>query len=310
MKRLVPLIMALLLLSACTKPIHKSHKSMYCMDTVMDLQIWSTDPDGDAQAIRDLLMDLEATWDPASSTSAIAELDRGGDGLTPEQKELIGRIEALSQRTGGAFDPTLYAVTEAWGFPTDSYCVPTPEQLEDALAMDRWDLGAAMKGYAGMCCVEKLSQLGSDRALLDLGGNIQTFGSKRDGSAWMIGIRSPEGDDTIGTVAVHGTMSVITSGDYQRYFEVDGKRYSHILDPKTGYPADSGISSVTVISRDGLVADVMSTALFVMGLEEATRLWQESDDFEAVFLLTTGEVYATEGVTLTGCDHEVIHREK
>ena len=133
-------------------------------------------------------------------------------------------------------------------------------------------------------------------ALLNLGGNVQTIGSKPDGSAWIIGIKDPKNPDTAMMGLSVTDQAVVTSGGYERYFEQDGHTYWHIMDPTTGHPADSGLRSVSIIGEDGLTCDGLSTSLFVMGLEKAAELWAQSDDFEAVFVTDTGEVYITEGL--------------
>lgn len=310
MKRLLCLLLLLFpILSGCTQSSSGETRTVYAMDTVMTFQIWGKDADVGLDRISRELTQLEADWSAVAEDSLLSQLNRGeAVALEPEQASLLEQVEALCQRTGGAFNPHLRALSAAWGFYGDDPHVPSQAQIQAALADRQWDLGGALKGYAGQECARLLETLDVDRAMLVLGGNVQTYGDKPDGSPWQIGIQNPDGGDYLGVLAVTGTVSVITSGDYQRYFEADGVRYHHILDPETGYPADSGLRSVTVICRDGLTADCLSTALFVMGLEEASEFWRESDDFEAVFVATDGTVYATQGAALSGCRYEVIPR--
>lgn len=310
MKRFLLLILAIsLLLCGCSKNTEPAQATLFCMNTVMDLKVWGKDQDAGLARIQAKLLELEALWSATDEASVLSSLNRGAEvQLDPAHAALLSQAEALSVRTGGAFNPKMRAVSEAWGFYNDAHRIPSSQEIAAALETEQWDLGAALKGYAGQECADLLSELDIDRAMLVLGGNVQTYGEKPDGSPWLVGIQNPDGGDNLGIVSVTGTASVVTSGDYQRYFEVDGVTYHHILDPETGYPADSGLSSVTIICRDGLTADCLSTALFVMGLEEAAEFWQESDDFEAVFVTTDGTIYATEGANLSACQYEVISR--
>ena len=310
MKRLVTVCLLIFLLCGCTLQMPAVQADHWAMDTYMNFKIWGEDAEKATEQIKILLFEMEETWSATAEESLLCRLNRGASIPNSEQQALLDAVLALHCRTEGAFDPQLGSVISLWGFLFDDYRIPEQSEIAEALRQKQWNLGAVIKGYAGQQAVEVLSELKIDSAVLNLGGNIQTYGEKGDGSPWQIAIQNPAGGDYLGVVSVIGTMSVVTSGDYQRYFEQDGVRYHHILDPKTGCPADSGLASVTVICRDGMTADALSTALFVMGLERGTEFWRQSDDFEAVFVLSTGEIYATEGAALSGCEYEVISREK
>ena len=307
MRRLMIVCLVLCcLLAGCEKEVPQAQRTVFAMDTVMDLQIHGADCEAAATELTALINELETTWSVTREDSLIHQLDTAQ--LTDGQTELFYRVRALQTRTNNFFDPTLQKVCAAWGMYTKSYRLPSLEELHLAMTREEWDLGAAMKGYCGEQAVALMDTMDIEYAILDLGGNIQTYKQKPDGTPWKIGIQNPDGGDPLGVLSVTGTMAIVTSGDYQRSFELDGKRYHHIIDPRTGYPAESGLRSVTVISSSGLTADCLSTALFVMGLDSGSDFWRESNDFEAVFVTTDGTIYATAGVSLSGCQYEVISR--
>ena len=221
MKRLICVLLICLMLTGCAAR-YKAQDTLFAMDTVMDLQVWVRDAK-DAElalgAVNDLIRKTEDTWSATDEKSVLSALNRGEESLTAGQQALLAELEAMSVHTGGAFDPKLHSVLELWGFLSGQYRVPTRKELDAALEQEKWNLGAAIKGYAGQECIELFKKLGVDRAILNLGGNIQTYGSKPNGEPWQIGIQNPDGSGNIGIISVEGTASVVTSGDYQRYFE-------------------------------------------------------------------------------------------
>jgi thiamine biosynthesis lipoprotein len=142
-------------------------------------------------------------------------------------------------------------------------------------------------------------EYGITSGMVSLGGNVQVLNRKTDGTCWKIGIRDPQSEsgDVLAAVEVENE-AVITSGGYERYFEQDGNTYIHIIDPRTGYPADGDLTSVTIISEDGMLADALSTSLYIMGLEQASDYWRSyGTSFDMVLVTTEGELYVTEGIS-------------
>ena len=170
MKKLLCLLFVCLLLTGCAPA---AQATVYRMNTVMTLEIQGPDAKEALSAVDALLKDLEETWSATRDGSVLSALNAGEAVTpTPEQADLLDRVEALSERTGGAFAPHLRALSHAWGFGTENQAVPSPDEIAAALAQDQWDLGGALKGYAGQEAAALLDTMDIDRALLNLGGNI------------------------------------------------------------------------------------------------------------------------------------------
>ena len=174
------------------------------------------------------------------------------------------------------------------------------------------DLGGIAKGYTSSRVMEIFKEYGVEHGLVSLGGNVQALGGKQDGNPWRGAIQNPESElDYLGVLEIKDKC-VITSGGYERFFEQDGVRYHHIIDPRTGSPADSGIISSTIISSDGALADGLSTSLFIMGLEEAEKYWRaNADKFDFVLEDRSGKLYISEGAAkmiTTEMDMEVVKK--
>ena len=159
------------------------------------------------------------------------------------------------------------------------------------------DLGGIAKGYTSSRIMDIYKEKGVTSGLVNLGGNAQVFGTKPDGSLWRVAVQSPDSEDEYLGVLEMKDKAIITSGGYERYFEKDGVTYHHIIDPSTGYPADNGLISVTIVSADGTLADGLSTSLFVMGKDKATDYWKaHSDEFDMILLTDDEKLYVSEGI--------------
>ncbi|MBE6872475.1 MAG: FAD:protein FMN transferase [Ruminococcus albus] len=325
--RVLPMLMCLTLLTSCASdkavsstaadPNAKSSGSIFAMDTYITVTAYGENGDAGISAAKDEISRLEKMWSVTDENSEIYAVDHAGSAemsISDETAELIEFALDMHERTGGALDISLYPVLCAWGFTTGEYRVPDDDEIEGLLARTgvekiklsgnnitlpdgmEIDLGAVAKGCAGDKAAAALKESGVECALLDLGGNIQTVGeTKPDGKKWKIGIRDPYGEGSVATLEI-GESAVITSGGYERYFEEDGVVYKHILDPKTGRPAESGLVSATAIGKEGRYCDSLSTSLYVLGAEGAEKLWRESGDFDMVLIAEDGSFIITEGI--------------
>lgn len=230
--------------------------------------------------------------------------------------EYLKQEMKLYEETDGAFSPCIRPLSELWGIEEGETVVPDEDDIRFALDYIRAsdievvkngvvfhkqgmsiDFGASGKGIACDEVVKLLETTDVAGAVISVGGSIAVYGQKDDGKDWHIGIRNPEGseEDVMGVLECQGGTFISTSGNYEKYFELDGKRYHHILDPATGYPADNGLQSVTIICENGLLSDAMSTACFVMGLEDGMRYAKEKD-VDAIFITNDKKVYITDNI--------------
>ncbi len=319
-KKLTALLLAGIL-TGCSAPAEEMQqpveRSLFAMNTYMTFTVYGEDAQAALQEAEECIQQVEGLWSVTDEDSEIYQANHsGGQPVTvsEETAEIISFALEMAQRTGGALDPTIYPVLTAWGFTTDSKQVPSQQQIAQLLEQvgyDRiqingseltvpdgmeLDLGAVGKGYTADLVTEILRRHGVTSALISLGGNIQSIGSRPDGSDWRLGIRAPWESGNLGVLTV-SDAAVVTSGGYENYFDDEqGNIYWHILDPSTGYPADSGLQSVTIVGREGRMCDALSTALFVMGAQSAEQYWRENGGFEMLLVTDSGEILITEGI--------------
>lgn len=299
-KRMAAALLVLLSLTGCAGREYSA--SFYAMDTFMSITAYGGGAQQAVSEAEQYINGLEAKISRTRENSEISELAAGRPvSLSEDTAGLLDTALTMAERTDGRFDPTVAALSDLWKIGKEGERVPEKKEIAQALSTvgyekvrldgetaqltggTKLDLGGIGKGYAADQTAALLREKGIGRAVIALGGNVYVLGSSSKDKGWKIGITDPDKQEEYVAALEVSDTSVVTTGDYERYFERNGKRYHHVFDPATGYPAETDLRSVTVVNEVSAQADALSTALFVMGYEEAER-YCEQNDIAAVFI--------------------------
>ena len=331
MKRWICLLLAAVLslsLTACGAPKTET-LDIFAMDTYMSLVAVGDGAFDVLQRSSNEINTLEQKLSRTIETSDVARLNANGSAVLDEgTAELLRRALRYSEETGCAFDMTIAPLVELWGITTEHPRVPTREEIDALLPLVGYehvhqsayynisldegcavDLGGIAKGYASDCAAVLFHRSALTGGCANLGGNVYVYGTNAQNKPWSVAIQDPaDSEGYVCTLSLSDAF-VVTSGGYQRYFTApDGTVYQHILDPKTGYPVQSDLTSVSVVTRGGFGgqgtrADAYSTALYVMGEQAAVDFWRGQDmSFDMVLVTADGRVVYTPG--LADCFNE------
>lgn len=310
-----------LLLCGCDN--YKNNKSqsrdIFAMDTYMNIGVYGESADIALNSAEEEIHRLEKLLSVTDENSQVCILN-SADGKTisvsDDVKQLLEFSLEAGKKTSGCLDVSVYPLLRLWGFTTDVNKIPTQAEIDEALKCVDYsqieisgndvtlpknleiDFGAVAKGYTSDKIAEILKENGAASGIINLGGNVCAIGEKPDGSMWKVAVTNPfSPDETLGAVEV-SDKAVVTSGNYQRYFiGENGESYCHIINPFTGFPVDNGLCSVTVIGESGLMCDALSTALFVMGKEQAVEFMNTQPKMSYILVEENGNVTISENIT-------------
>ena len=294
----------------------KFTETAFFLDTIVSITVYSEVDAAMLPKCLELCAEFEKVFSRTDGESELYALNESGSmALSEDLLSVISTAKMYSELSEGRFDFTMGGVSSLYNFSSESPTLPADAELTEAMSHVGWeniviedkvvtltdseaiiDLGAIAKGYIADRLCEMLRENGVESAIIDLGGNILCLGSKPDGSPFKVGIQYPYKDNSQYITAVSiSDMSVVTSGVYQRYFERNGVRYHHILDPDTGKSIDNGLISVSIIGEKSVDCDALSTTVFALGLEEGMELINSLENTYAVFITEEMEVHYSEG---------------
>ena len=328
MKRILSLFFVLLMLfsfCACGEG-DESETMIFAMDTQMTIKAYGKNRDKGISAATGIIYSLNSALDPELTTSKVYEINHAGGKevlVSGQIAKMVLTAKDVYEKSDGALDLTLYPLIKRWAIHDGKGYVPSDEEIWQDLSRCCFDevvltsfpssgsytlivpakaeitFAAVAKGCASDYAVEAMRNAGVESGIVSLGGNVQTLGLKPNGQKWDIAIQDPNNPSSWLGVLNIGESAVVTSGSYQRYFtDVRGKTYHHILKPSTGYPVTNTLSSVTVVCKDGTLADCLSTALFVLGESNAINYWRSygKDSFDMIMVTIENEVICTSGL--------------
>ncbi len=309
-RRIIAILAALMLLLSGCSMSKKQENQTYTdtlFDTVIKVQILDSVDSEVLEGCKELCQKYDTMFSNRIEDSEISRINNAKCNPVEVSDETLTLIKTgiyYSELSDGAFDITISPVSMLWDFKSESPSVPSQETIEEAVSHVDYhniviegntvqltdpqagiDVGALAKGYIADRLKEYLQEEGVEHALINLGGNVLAMGTKTDGSDYNIGIQKPfdETGEPVTAVKI-ADESVVTSGIYQRYFEQDNILYHHILDPRTGYPCENNLYSVSIITDSSLTADALSTTCFLLGYEKGMELINQLDDVDAVFI--------------------------
>ena len=312
-----------LLMSACSKEPPAYQEQGYVFGTLVDVSIYGEEDARARQAANDVLQEFQRlhdmlhAWRPSELSALNAAFAKGETrAISPELETMLQDAAQLSQQSQGTFNPSIGKLIELWGFHADEFKPVQPDgaqiarlttnnpQMNDIVFGQgkaqssnpavQLDLGGYAKGYALDRAAILLKQRGVRNALINIGGNILALG-QHGKRAWRVGIQHPRKPGALATLELHDGEAIGTSGDYQRYFESDGKRYCHLIDPRSGYPVQ-GVQAVTVLTRGaraGILSDVASKPLFIAGTSGWRAAAQQMGLSEAMLVDAQGGIHLT-----------------
>ncbi|NLY78019.1 MAG: FAD:protein FMN transferase [Tissierellia bacterium] len=342
--RILLIILALvsIIITGCNNDNNKSKsndqplsRTEFMMDTILTLKIYDKKDNKILDEAFSRLEEIEKRMSSTIEDSDVSLINKNA-GIEPVQVHddvyyVIEQAKHYASLSNRAFDPTIGPLVDLWNISGDEEqtrdSIPTDEEIKSALALINSDdlellednkvflkrkgmkleLGGIVKGYAADEVKRIFKENGVESAIIDLGGNIYAMGKKLDGSPWNIGITNPYNPAAsfVGILKAQD-KSIVTSGDYERYFIYKGKRYHHIIDTNTGYPTENQVTSVSIISDKSIDGDALSTTLFVLGVEEGLNLIDQLDGIEAIFITKDKKVIPSAGIK----DHFTLSNEE